>query len=79
MNLLSAGISWFEQPCVAEPTVTKVVLTIVPQKMKDEPDTACLMPVWVCVIDWYCAGAASPYMEGLLVLNAIDGSRVSLG
>lgn len=79
LNLLSAGISWFEQPCVAKPTVTKVVLTVVPQQMKDDPDTAYLMPVWVCVIDWYCAGAASPHMEDLLALNAIDGSRVSLG
>lgn len=78
LKLLTAGIAWFERPCCDEPTVTKVVLTTVPQQMKDDPDAAYLMPVWVCVIDWHTTGTEYHSYE-LIGLNAIDGSRVTLG
>lgn len=77
LKLLTAGIAWFERPCCDEPTVTKVVLTTVPQQMKDDPDAAYFMPVWVCVIDWHTTGTEFHSYE-LIGLNAIDGSRVTL-
>lgn len=78
VNLITEGLSYFEQPSAHEPTVTKVVLTLVPQQMKDDPDTAYLMPVWVCVIDWKPKGPEQ-HCEQVIGLNAIDGSRVALG
>lgn len=78
INLLTAGISWLELPCTDEPTVTKVVLTVIPQQMKDDPETAYLMPVWICMIDWHTRGTDLHSYE-LIGINAIDGSRVALG
>lgn len=78
ISLLTSGLSWFERPCSDEPTLTRVVLTVVPQQMYDEPDSAYLMPVWVAVIRWNTRGT-DIYHEEVIGINAIDGSRVALG
>lgn len=76
-NLLTMGISWFDTGCTEKPTVTKLVLATVPQQIKDDADTAYLMPVWVAVIDWYDDAVGTHNIE-VLALNAIDGSRAEL-
>ncbi len=71
-KLLTAGISWMESD-FWKGEMTKMVLTVIPQQVQDEPDKAYLMPVWVMLVDWYFDG---DYMSTTGVgINALDGSR----
>lgn len=53
--------------------IIKLVLTVSAQQMKDERDTAYLMPVWLAIIDWYESGYRFSY--NMFGVNALDGSR----
>lgn len=76
-NLLTLGLSWLDRKWYETPILTKLVLTVVPQQIKDDADTAYLMPVWVAIIDWYEEDADSHDYE-VIAINAIDGSRATM-
>lgn len=70
--LLTAGISWMESD-FWKGEMTRMILTVIPQQVQNEPDKAYLMPVWVMLVDWYFDG---DYMSTTGVgINALDGSR----
>lgn len=54
--------------------ITKLVLTVSAQQMKDERDTAYLMPVWLAIIDWY-GSTGNRFSYNMFGVNALDGSR----
>lgn len=76
-DLLTLGLSWINKAWYKTPTVTKLVLTVMPQQIKDDADTAYLMPVWVAVIDWYEEDIDSHNYE-VIAINAVDGSRATM-
>lgn len=55
--------------------ITKVALTVVAQQVKDDRNSAYLMPVWVVFIDWYTRADSQRLTYNLFGINALDGSR----
>lgn len=75
-KLLLAGVSHIDYTAF-QPKVSKLVLTVAPQQIQDDPRYAYLMPIWIAFVDWYYLD------EGLLNtqvigINALDGSRAVL-
>lgn len=75
-KLLLAGVSYIDYT-EFQPKVSKLVLTVAPQQIQDDPQHAYLMPIWIAFVDWYYLD------EGLLQtqivgINALDGSRAVL-
>lgn len=81
------GHAHLEQPFYSGFLVTSATLTVLPQRLKDEQGLV-LMPVWVLQMDPYLLkqdrsldrskmdkALLRPYV---LVINAVDGSRISL-
>lgn len=56
--------------------ITKMVLTVSAQQVKDERDTAYLMPCWVVFIDWYQGKDTQRTSYNMFGINAVDGSRM---
>lgn len=75
-RLLTVGISWMDFSAF-QPKISKLVLTVAPQRVKDEPGYAYLMPIWVAVVDWYYLNEETPSTE-VVGINAIDSSRAEL-
>ena len=81
------GHAWIEQPLYEGFLVSSATLTVLPQRLKDDQGLV-LMPVWVLQMDVYGTHkdrtidtTVKPlYIDRpyLLLINAIDGSRVSL-
>lgn len=75
-KLLLAGVSYIDYT-EFQPKVSKLVLTVAPQQIQDDPQHAYLMPIWIAFVDWY-------YLDERLLntqvisINALDGSRAVL-
>lgn len=75
-KLLLAGVSHIDYT-EFQPEISKLVLTVAPQQIQDDPQHAYLMPIWIAFVDWYYLDEGL-HKTQVIGINALDGSRAVL-